>query len=139
MPPNLAMRTLLIFMTGALGACCALGQQADPGIDWSKVDVVTVVMMDYAFSPPRVTFRHGVPTRLHLINNGTEIHDFTARDFFKTVDLRDAKVIASSGIGVAVEPHQYKDVEFIARLPGHFVLTCADHDWAEMRGDIVVQ
>jgi hypothetical protein len=76
---------------------------------------------------------------LHLVNDGTEIHDFTAPDFFKTVDLRDPSVMASSGIGITVEPHQQKDVDFIARLSGHFRLICADHNWAGMTANIIVE
>jgi plastocyanin len=139
MPPSLVIATILTLMTVALSNCCADAQRVDPSIDWTKVNVVTVIMTEYAFSPPHVTVRHGVPTRLHLVNNGTEIHDFTAPDFFKAVDLRDTDVIASSGVGIAVEPHQHKDVDFVVRLPGRFRLTCADHDWAGMTGDIVVE
>ena len=79
------------------------------------------------------------PTRLRLVNIGSELHDFTAADFFKTVDLRDPSVIGSSGISITVEPHLEKDVDFIARLPGHFGLICADHDWAGMTADIFVE
>ena len=98
-----------------------------------------MIMTEYKFSPQRIMFRQGVPTRLHLVNEGREIHDFTAADFLMTVDMRDPSVIASSGIGITVEPHQQKDVYFIARLPGHFGLICADHDWAGMTADILVE
>jgi hypothetical protein len=47
--------------------------------------------------------------------------------------------MGSSGIGIAVEPHQKKDVDLIARLPGDFDLICADHDWAGMTADIFVE
>jgi uncharacterized cupredoxin-like copper-binding protein len=108
-------------------------------IDWSKSELVTIIMTDYEFTPRRLAFHHGVPTRLHLVNDGAEIHDFTAPDFFKTIDLRDPSVMRSSGIGIPVEPHQQKDVQFIARMPGHFGLICADHDWAGMTADILVE
>jgi predicted phosphohydrolase len=36
-------------------------------------------------------------------------------------------------------PKEQKDVEFIARMPGHFVLICADHDWVGMTADILVE
>jgi hypothetical protein len=60
MLPSLVITTLLTLMTVALGNCCAHGQRVDPSIDWTKVNVVTVIMTEYAFSPPRVTIRHGV-------------------------------------------------------------------------------
>jgi len=31
------------------------------------------------------------------------------------------------------------DIDFIPRRPGRFELRCADHDWAGMMGEIIVQ
>jgi len=138
MPPIAAQISLLTFIITFV-ACCANAQSPDASIDWTKADVVTVTMADYTFSPRRITFRGSVPTRLRLVNIGTELHDFTAADFFKTVDLRDPSVMGSSGISITVEPHQEKDVDFIARQQGHFGLICADHDWAGMTADIFVE
>jgi hypothetical protein len=72
------------------------------------------------------------------VNDGTEIHDSTAPDYFKTIDLKDPRVVGSSGIGIPVNPHEQKDVEFVAHMPSHFGLICADHDWAGMTADILV-
>jgi plastocyanin len=108
-------------------------------IDWSKSETMTVTMTAYTFIPHRLTIRLGVPTRLRLVNDSVEIHDFTAPDFFKTIDVRDQRVFGSSGIGIQVDPKEQKDVEFVARVPGHFGLICADHDWAGMTADIVVK
>ena len=105
MPPIAAQISLLTFIITFV-ACCANAQSPDASIDWTKADVVTVTMADYTFSPRRITFRGSVPTRLRLVNIGTELHDFTAADFFKTVDLRDPRVIGSSGISITVEPHE---------------------------------
>ena len=46
--------------------------------DWSKAETVTVVTTEYGFEPNRLTFRAGVPYRLHLENRGKELHEFTA-------------------------------------------------------------
>jgi hypothetical protein len=78
-------------------------------------------------------------TSILTLYRGAEIHDFTAPDFLKTVDLQDPGIIASSGIGVTVEPQQEKDMYFIARLPGRIGLICADHDWAGMTAEILVR
>ena len=137
-------RSLFAGFATALAICCAQAQSPGPtakfaGIYWEKAAIVTVGMADYAFSPPRVTFHHGVPTRLHLVNTSADIHDFTAPDFFQTVDFRDPSVVGSSGVGIVVAPHQQRDIDLIARLPGHYGLTCADHDWAGMTANIVVE
>jgi uncharacterized cupredoxin-like copper-binding protein len=143
---TLGLRLYLFGIMLALLVCYAHAQSTNPlpttrfaDIDWSRAEYITVVMSEYKFIPDRLTFRHDMPTRLHLVNNGTEIHDFTAGDFFKTVDLRDPNLIGSSGIGITVEPQQQKDVDLIARLPGHFGLICADHDWAGMTANINVK
>jgi hypothetical protein len=54
MPPSFVITTLLTLMAVALGNCCAHAQRVDPSIDWTKVNVVTVSMTEYAFSPPHV-------------------------------------------------------------------------------------
>jgi len=135
---------LSIALAAAMGHACA--QSATPlatapttNPDWTKSEIVTVTMTEYEFAPRRLVFHVGVPTRLRLLNIGTEIHDFTAPDLLMAIDLKDPKILGSSGIGVPVEPHQQKDVEFVARVPGHFGLICADHDWAGMVADIVVE
>jgi len=143
MPISVCCSSLFAGLAAVLMICCAHAQSTAPtarfaGIDWTKAEVVTVTMVDYAFSPQRVALHHGVPTRLHLVNGSADIHDFTAPDFFKTVDFRDPSVVGSSGVGIVVDPHQERDIDLIARLPGHFGLICADHDWAGMTANIVV-
>jgi uncharacterized cupredoxin-like copper-binding protein len=144
MPMAVGSRSLVAGLAAAFVICCAHAQSTGltakfAGIDWEKAVIVTVSMADYAFFPPRVTFHRGVPTRLHLVNTSADIHDFTAPDFFQTVEFRDPSVVGSSGVGIVVAPHQQRDIDLIARLPGHFGLTCADHDWAGMTADIVVE
>jgi plastocyanin len=97
-----------------------------------------IEMQEYAFPLQRLTLRHGTPTQLHLVNRGAEIHDFTAADFFKTVDFRTPGM-GSSTIGITVAPQEVKDVDLIATLPGAFGLICSDHDWAGMIGEIIVE
>jgi uncharacterized cupredoxin-like copper-binding protein len=144
MPIAVGCRSLFAALAAALAICCAHAQSFGPtakfaGIDWKKAEIVTVGMADYAFSPQRVTLHHGVPTRLHLVNTSADIHDFTAPDFFQTVDFRDPSVVGSSGVGIVVAPHQQRDIDLIARLSGHFGLICTDHDWAGMTANIVVE
>ena len=111
---------------------------ASAQVDWSKADVVTVTMTEYRFDPDHLSFRHGVPYRLHLEDRGSEIHDFSAPDFFRAVSLRDPGVLGSSGNSVVVKPGEHKDIDFVALKPGTYELKCADHDWAGMTGMISV-
>jgi hypothetical protein len=59
-------------------------------IDWSSAQRVDLEMLDYEFVPKEVRLRRAVPYRLHLVNAGGDAHDFTAADFFASVELKDA-------------------------------------------------
>ena len=96
-------------------------------------------MTEYQFTPNHLTFRRGIPYRLHLENRGKEIHEFTAPAFFKAVALRDPRVLWTGGEEVVVQPGASADVDLIPLRAGHFDLKCEDHDWAGMTGDIVVR
>jgi plastocyanin len=40
---------------------------------------------------------------------------------------------------VVLQPKQQKDIFFVPRQPGRYALSCADHDWEGMVGDITVE
>ena len=127
---------------GRLALATALAAALLPGsafaTDWSKAKKVTVVTVEYAFKPASLTFRQGVAYRLHVDNRGKETHEFTAPDFFKAVELRDAKALNADQTEIVVQPGEKKDLYFVAKQPGSYKLRCADHDWAGMVGDITI-
>jgi uncharacterized cupredoxin-like copper-binding protein len=106
--------------------------------DWSAVRKVRVVTVEYAFKPANVTFQQGVAYRLRVDNKGKETHEFTAPDFFKAVELRDAKPLNADHTEIVVQPGQHKDLYFVAKQAGSYKLICSDHDWAGMVGSITV-
>jgi uncharacterized cupredoxin-like copper-binding protein len=122
----------------AMGSSTILAETAGR-VDWSKLESVTVTMVNYRFVPDHLIFRRSVPYRLHLRNDGTEIHDFSAPQFFQAVELENPEVLNPYGDRVVVAPHQEKDVYFTATRPGTYALRCADHDWAGMKGEITVE
>jgi uncharacterized cupredoxin-like copper-binding protein len=99
---------------------------------------VTVRMTEYMFSPDHLTFQRGVLYRLHLANQGKEIHEFTAPEFIAAIDLKNPSALGAYTNQFAVDPGQTKDVFFIPLKPGRYKLVCADHDWAGMIGEIVI-
>jgi len=129
------MRPLLL----TLAACAFASAAAAQAIDWSKAETVTVVTTEYHFTPETLTFKHGVPYRLHVENPGKEMHEVTATDFFKAVTIRNPDVLARGAPEIVVQPGEQKDLFFVAERAGHYKLTCADHDWAGMVGEIVIQ
>ena len=70
---------------------------AAPAADWSKPQIVRVEMVDERFVPDHLTFRHGVTYRLHLVNTGKDLHEFTAPAFLKAATIQDKQLLANAG------------------------------------------
>jgi uncharacterized cupredoxin-like copper-binding protein len=122
----------------ALACSPAAAVRADP-VDPAQAQTVTVVTVEYAFEPNRLDFRRDVAYRLHLVNRGNELHEFTAPAFFQAVEIADPAVLNPEHTEIVVRPGEAKDLYFVPRRPGRFPLTCADHDWAGMTGDITIE
>ncbi|MBV8088656.1 MAG: cupredoxin domain-containing protein [Alphaproteobacteria bacterium] len=122
---------------------CALaiavpGAGAEPTVDWANAQRVDLVEVDYAFQPNHLTFRRDRTYQLHVENRGHELHELTAPDFFKAVELRDPSVLNQDGTELVVKPGDQKDLYLVPLQPGRYGMRCADHDWAGMTGDITV-
>ena len=55
--------------------------------DWSKAETFAVDLEDYRFVPDHVVFRRGIVYRLHLEDKGRELHEFTAPEFLKAIEI----------------------------------------------------
>jgi uncharacterized cupredoxin-like copper-binding protein len=142
MGPAVKPRLELAALALAAGLCCADAQTPDripTEVDWANAEIVAVTMVNYEFIPDRLNFRRGVPYRLHLENHGSEVHDFSAPEFFKAIELKNPDVLGSYATRIVVRPHEAKDMYFIATRPGSYELICADHDWAGMTARITVE
>jgi uncharacterized cupredoxin-like copper-binding protein len=102
-------------------------------------ELVTVVMVEYRFQPSSIELRQGVSTRLHLVNKGAELHEFTAPEFFAAARVSNPGALANGGQEVVLQPGETKDIDLVPLRSGSFTLTCADHDWEGMTGEIVVR
>jgi uncharacterized cupredoxin-like copper-binding protein len=141
-------RTVLAFLALILGAWpgaapVATAAGSRPGeitdIDWAKAQTIAVVMTEYRFTPNHLEFHRGVPYRLTLENAGTVLHEFTAPAFFKAVSIDNPDIMTREGQEILVRPHERKEVYLVPRLPGHYKLICADHDFAGMTGEITIE
>jgi len=106
--------------------------------DWSNAQTVNVVTTEYGFTPNRLTFRAGTPYRLHLENKGKDTHEFTAPAFLQSAEIRNPDAVNADRTEILVNPGEQKDVYLVPRR-GRYPLSCADHDWAGMTGEIVVE
>jgi len=125
--------------TGWLPVVAALLCGAAPAVDWSSAMRVDVAMTEYRFMPDHLILQRGRVYRLHLVNTGKELHEFTAPAFFAASTVRDNRVLANGGQEVSVPAGGSADIDFVPNKTGSFDLTCADHDWAGMVGKIVVK
>lgn len=107
-------------------------------MNWSQAHRVNVMMIDNRFKPDHLTFRQGVAYRLHLENQGKELHEFTAPAFFAASNVRDPAELANGGKEAVVQPGATADIYLEPLKAGNFPLTCADHDWDGMIGEIEV-
>jgi uncharacterized cupredoxin-like copper-binding protein len=96
-------------------------------------------MTEYRFSPSALTFRRGAPYRLHLENQGAELHEFTAPAFFHAVEVGNPDILIQDRREVALQPGERADVYLIPRQAGRYSLTCADHDYYGMVGEITIE
>ncbi len=122
-----------------LGVAGPLPGVAAPTIDWSKPQIVRVEMVDNRFVPDHLSFRQGVAYRLHVENHGKDLHEFTAPAFFAATTVRDPSKLANGGQDIVVQPGDTADIDLMPQRPGHYDLSCADHDWDGMLGSIEVQ
>ncbi len=117
----------------------AAAARAQPAVDWSRAQTVDLLMVDDRFEPDHLTFRHGVPYRIHMVNHGKDLHEFTAPEFLADAIVRDPRVLANGGKEVVVQPGAEVDVSLVPMKAGTFRLICADHDWDGMVGEITVE
>jgi uncharacterized cupredoxin-like copper-binding protein len=122
-----------------IGALCIFALAPAAWADWSKAETVTLVETDYRFAPDRLTFRAGSAYRLHIENHGKRLHEFTAPAFLKTVEIGNPEVLNPDRTEIVAHHGEQKDLYFVPNQAGHFPFSCADHDWAGMTGDIVVE
>jgi uncharacterized cupredoxin-like copper-binding protein len=128
------MRTFAYSLLAAL-AVAPPALAADP---WLHARVMTVVMVDNQFQPDHLTFHSGQPTELRLENHGKDMHEFTAPAFLKAAKIRDTRILANGGKDIVVQSGKSVRIFLIPGPKGHYDLTCADHDWDGMVGEITV-
>jgi uncharacterized cupredoxin-like copper-binding protein len=118
---------------------CALLLAAVPAPDWSNAQTLTIIGKEYGFEPNKLTFRIGAPYRLRFENHGKELHELTAPAFLHAVEVGNPEVLNADRTEIVVDPGEQKELFFVPMRAGRYPFTCADHDWAGMTGEIVVE
>jgi plastocyanin len=86
-------------------------------------ETVTVALTDFAFTPDHITLRVGVPIRLHLVNESTGSHDFSAPAFFAASSFSAGSTAPPDG-AIEVGSKQTVEIALTPRVPGRYPVEC---------------
>lgn len=126
-------------IAAALALACALKASPAPATaDWPHAQTVDVVVMEDIFAPSHLVFQAGVAYRLHIENQGEELHKFSAPGFFRAIEIDTPVVLDADGSEIDIPAGEMRDLLFVAGQPGSFKLRSPDYDWDGMTGDIVI-
>ena len=108
----------MAFMSGAAFS------QTGTDVDWSKAQFIELTMTNYAFTPVALHLQHGTAYRLHLVNNGSSGHSFSAPDLFAAVTVAPMDQAKLKGGEIEVLKGGSADISFVPRNAGSFGFRC---------------
>lgn len=108
---------------------------------WSGARLLTLNLSSFRFEPSEILLEHGMPYRLHLVNNASGGHDFAAREFFAAARIRPEDAAKVKGGRIELSGGESVDVQLIAPAPGTYKVRCTHfmHSAFGMTGKVVVQ
>ena len=100
----------------------------------------TITLTNYAYTPSVITLKANVPVTLHLVNNATKSHDFSAPEFFAGAAMTPAEKSKVVDGAIDLDDGQTVDVTLTPHA-GTYALTCTHfmHSMLGMTGKIIVQ
>jgi uncharacterized cupredoxin-like copper-binding protein len=119
----------------AAGAWVADGSALVAAADWDTRKDVTIDLAEMSFTPKDTTLTVGQPYVITVVNKGTEKHEFTAEDFFKSIAFRKAEdasgefkaaapleveVFAGKTIELFLIPTKAGTYDLVCLIEGHF-------------------
>jgi plastocyanin len=112
---------------------------ADTSADWAAAKQVDVVLKDFDFVPKDIQLQRGQRYRLHLVNQGSGGHNFSAPKFFAAAQLAPADAVALKKGGIDLKKGESRDVRLIPSA-GTYKLKCTHfmHSGFGMKGSITV-
>jgi plastocyanin len=109
------------------------------GIDWAQAQSLTVKMMDFAYTPAHLDLKAGQPVKLTLVNDGSDLHDFSSPAFFAAASYRQGSTVPAGG-KIAVAKGQSAEIDLVPGATGQYPLECTEflHTLFGMTGTIAV-
>lgn len=116
--------------------------------DWSRMENLTIQMLDYGYRPRELRMKAGQPYRLTLVNTGAVSHYFVAPEFFAAVASRKAEVpnVAEFKASVFTSFEVFPrggtlDFYFVPLVKGRYRAHChiKDHLPLKIEADLIVE
>jgi plastocyanin len=131
-PPARWTAAILFALTAFFAASSAQPQGSSPA-------TITVHLSSFAFTPDRLLLRAGTPVRLHLVNDSSHGHDFSAPALFAASTFL-GRTLPDRGT-IELDGDTSADIVFVPRLPGTYKVRCTHflHSLFGMTAIVVVQ
>ncbi len=106
----------------------------------AEFETITVHLSNFAFAPEHLHLRAGVPVRLHIVNDSSHGHNFSAPALFLLGSTFPDGPPPASG-KVEVGPNGSENILLVPHAPGTYKLECTHflHSLFSMTGSIVVE
>ena len=102
-------------------------------------DTIAVHLSNFAFMPNQLRLRASVPVRLHIVNDSTGGHNFSAPLLFSASAFPEGAPPTDGKVEVG--PKSSVDIVFVPRVPGSYKAECTHflHSLFGMTGEIIVE
>ena len=129
-----------------IDVCCAAIQLASLGATMAQdtppsEKPFVVTLTNYAYTPSTIILKANTPVTLHLVNNASKSHNFSAPEFFAevTIAVIDRSKVADGVI--ELDDGETVDVTVTPNRVGTYKLNCTHfiHAVLGMSGQIAVQ
>lgn len=136
------MKVVTLLLAATLSACAST-HAVDPGIasttDFSEAQKVEVKLSSFDFTPSEIHLKANVPYTLHIVNEASGGHDFTAPEFFGSARLAPDDVALVRNGQIDLKGGESATVRLVP-TSGTYKLTCTHtgHAPLGMKGRIIV-
>jgi uncharacterized cupredoxin-like copper-binding protein len=102
---------------------------------------ISVTLSEYAVTPGEIDLKSGTTYRMHVINNGSKGHSFSAPEFFSASQVASEDQAKVANGLIELEKGQSVDIAVTPQRAGTFAAECTHfmHNMMGMHATIVVQ
>ena len=131
------LRAAVTVMLGLSAVLAPFAVSAQPSQN-QPAEAITIRLSNFAFAPAQLQLRVGVPVRLHLVNDSSGGHSFSAPALFAASAYPSGAPPQDGTVQIAASSSV--DITLVPRAAGTYKLECTHflHSMFGMTGTIVV-